>query len=285
MPSAWQRRPGPEQRSVSARDAAPLAHQFDPGHRLEGADETAPVSPGGLATTLSIGVDAVRAIDIGDARLAPHHRHSRGSVHRRVRGGIVRAAIRFGFDDPAGGKTLGRSRDDDAAEQRPRDRSCRDRRRRGGDEPRHPTELGMPLASSLVLDLADGGDTGSGMEFGQAALQQRDLLLRGRQALALDLDHGGGALLTKPRWRVAPPPGRARRRRRRFRAAAARAPASRSTMPASGSYRDDIAGDDRHARLRRRPVRRRNRNFASSIRASSPNSRRASFERRRRPPA
>ena len=67
MPSACVSLPGPEHRSVAASQAAARAHLLDAVERLERADQHRRADPLGLDDRVEQRVDAVGAVDVGDA--------------------------------------------------------------------------------------------------------------------------------------------------------------------------------------------------------------------------
>ena len=68
MPSAWVSLPGPEQRSSTRSQPAPLAHRLDALERLQRADQHRGADALGLADRVEQRVDAVGAVDVGARR-------------------------------------------------------------------------------------------------------------------------------------------------------------------------------------------------------------------------
>ena len=65
-------------------------------------------------------MDAVRQVDVGVAAVAVEEGVA-ARPERRVGGAVLRTQVRLGLDDAPGGLRTAASRDEHAAEQRPRD--------------------------------------------------------------------------------------------------------------------------------------------------------------------
>ena len=103
MASAWQSLPGPSASRASprGRGCAPvLSHNVDAFDRQDAADEDRAGRPFRFRDRVEAMVCAVDEVDVGDARRAVHDRAAWGAPIR-VRGFVIRPAVRFGFVDDA----------------------------------------------------------------------------------------------------------------------------------------------------------------------------------------
>ena len=94
MPRAWQRRPGPEQRSLRVGgdgEAAEAGHRCRGLDGLEGADEDAAGLALGLAGEVQAVVHAVDEVDVGEAGRAEEDGVAGGLADEAVGGGVGEA--------------------------------------------------------------------------------------------------------------------------------------------------------------------------------------------------